>query len=74
MGRQHLEEVHQQQPINLYLNKLYSKSDDVAENRKQKTEEFNMKREHEQMRKNDTQFRDQLKQEQSRKKRQLQLV
>ena len=68
MGRQHLEEVHQQHPINSYLNKLYSKSNDVAENRKRKTEELNMKREHEQMRTNDTQFLDQLTQEQSRKK------
>ena len=31
MGRQHLEEVHQQQPINSYLNNLYSISDDALE-------------------------------------------
>jgi len=68
MGRQHLDEVHQQQPINSYLNKLYSKSNDIAENRNRKTEEHNLKREHEQMRKNDTQFLDQLTETQSRKK------
>jgi len=52
MGRQHLEEVHKQQPINSYLNKLYSKSNDIAENRKRKTE---------QIRNNDDQLTDEQK-------------